>query len=436
MIILLCLILSVFLTKPAYAKNTFGLHLTQTSDINSAYSIINSTNGDWGWATIVIRADQLDKNIWQEFFDNCRKYHIIPIIRIATTMENNYWKIPEISDIDNIANFLNSLNWPSQKQHVTLFNEVNHGQEWGSEVDVKNFVDIAIYAADKFKSLNPNFFVLTPGLDLAAPEKPPAFKNFENFYNEIKLYNPSYFEKFDGLATHYYPQNNKKDFRYELKYFKNDIPVFITETGWKHQRPYTCQASAVRTLAIIREYSQLPQVMAITPFIYNYPNPPFEHFSWLDKNEKLFPEYNILLNEPKGKNQVEQITKYKLEKYHLPIIMLINHEYTGQIYLKNTGQSIWGETSFCIKPNSSENIILDPICSDTNLVLPNQTKIFSFKFKITKNNIYKKSYLSWDNIDNIDINPLTSNSTIYHPKISFWENIYNKIRITFNSHRL
>jgi len=291
---------------------------------------------------------------------------------------------------------------------------------WG--VDVKNFVDITIYTADKFKSLNPNFFILTPGLDLAAPEKPPAFKNYENFYNEIKLYKPEYFEKFDGLATHYYPQNNKKDFRYELKYFKKDIPVFITETGWKHQRPYTCQASAVRTLDIIRQYSKIPQVMAITPFIYNYPNPPFEHFSWLDKNEKLFPEYNILVNEPKQKNEIMQITKYKLEKYHLPIFMLVNHEYTGQIFLKNTGQSIWGETSFCLKPNPSENIVLDPICTDTNLVLPNQTKIFSFKFTITKNDIYQKSYLSWDGINNITINPLTANSAIFHRKTNFFQN--------------
>jgi len=429
MIFFILLILLIFNPNTIYAKNTFGLHLTQTSDINTAHSIINSTNGDWGWTTIVIRTDQLDKGVWQEFMDNCRKYHIIPIIRIATKMENNYWVRPTLTDIDNIANFLNSLNWPSKLQYVTLFNEINHGQEWGGEVDIKNFVDIAIYSADKLKSLNPNFFILTPGLDLAAPEKPPQYRNFQSVYEEIKKYRPEYFEKFDGLATHYYPQNSKKDFNYELKYFKKDIPIFIKETGWKHQRPYTRQAAATHILNIIKKYSKIPNVVAITPFIYNYPNPPFEYFSWLDKNEKLFPEYNILVNEPKQKNQVEQITSYRLEKYHLPIFMLVDHEYNGQIYLKNTGQSIWGETHFCLKPKASDNITLEPLCTENTIVYPNQTKIFSFKFKINSKNIYEKSYLAWENVDNIEINPLTTNSSIYRPKTNFWNKILNYIKI-------
>ncbi|HQI13479.1 MAG TPA: hypothetical protein PLU48_02775, partial [Candidatus Woesebacteria bacterium] len=65
--------------------NSFGLHLTQPSDIDSAAKIINSNGGDWGYATIVIRTDQLDVNTWQGFFNQCRKLHIIPIIRLATT---------------------------------------------------------------------------------------------------------------------------------------------------------------------------------------------------------------------------------------------------------------------------------------------------------------------------------------------------------------
>ena len=109
----------------ASERNIFGLHLTQTADLDSAKNIINSSGGDWGYVTVVIRTDQLDKNTWQEFFDNCRKYHIIPIIRLATIMENNFWKIPSESDIDNLANLLNSLNWPMIPKYIMPFNEID-----------------------------------------------------------------------------------------------------------------------------------------------------------------------------------------------------------------------------------------------------------------------------------------------------------------------
>ena len=428
MFILVCLILSILFPKTILANNNFGLHLTQTSDINSAYSIINSSQGDWGWATIVLRTDQLDKNMWQEFMDNCRKYHIIPIIRISTRMENNAWVRPTFTDIDNLSNFLNSLNWPSTPQYITLFNEINHGQEWGGEVDIKNFVDTAIYATDKFKSLNPNFFILTPGLDLAAPEQPNKFKNFINVYNEIKLYKPEYFNIFDGLATHFYPQNSKKDFNSELRYFKKDIPIFITETGWKHERPYTCQAAATFTLNILRSYSVNPQVKAITPFIYNYPYPPFEPFSWVDKDEKLLPDFQIIVDEPKTKNTPLQTTNLAYQRIHLPILMFSEKEYQGQIFLKNTGQSIWGEIPFCLKPLASTNITLDPLCTDNTLIFPGQTKIFSFKFKIDSTNLFAKSYIAWEKVGPIEITPLTSNSVIYRPKTGLKQQFLDFIR--------
>ena len=103
MILVLLLIFSLIFNRPILASdNVFGLHLSQTEDIHKTSSIINSQNGDWGWVTLVIKNDQLDKNTWQGFFDNCRKYHIIPIIRIATIGEKDYWKRPQYSEIDHL----------------------------------------------------------------------------------------------------------------------------------------------------------------------------------------------------------------------------------------------------------------------------------------------------------------------------------------------
>ncbi|HEX8923529.1 MAG TPA: hypothetical protein VF828_02245, partial [Patescibacteria group bacterium] len=367
--------LGIFTPKSILASdNIFGLHLTQTSDIGNASKIINSSGGDWGWVTIVIRTDQLDRNAWQEFFDNCRKFHLIPIIRLSTLMQNDSWKRPEYSDIDTLAGFLNSLNWPSIQQHIVLFNEINHASEWGGAVDIKDYTDKAIYAAKKFKSLNPNFYILSSPLDLASPENPPQFKDAGNVYREIYLYNPDYFDQIDALASHSYPnhgfigkptddgQHSIHGYQWELDDIRSlgvqkTYPVFITETGWPHREGetkanqfYTVTTAAQFLSYSLQNWGKDKRIQAVTPFIYNYPHAPFDHFSWLDLNENLYPEYQQIIQTPKLKNSIEQITKYEPVNIHIPYFLLPDTDYSGQIILKNTGQSVWGETQFCLNP--------------------------------------------------------------------------------------
>jgi len=69
MFLVFLLFFGLIFNSPILASdNVFGLHLSQTEDIHQASSIINSQNGDWGWVTLVIKNDQLDKNMWQGFF--------------------------------------------------------------------------------------------------------------------------------------------------------------------------------------------------------------------------------------------------------------------------------------------------------------------------------------------------------------------------------
>lgn len=441
--IILILLLGIFSSKPILAsENIFGLHLTQPEDLITAKDIINSNGGDWGWVTIVIRLDQLDKQMWQDFFDNCRRHHLIPIIRLATIADGQNWKVPSIADIDNLTNFLNSLNWPTKTQHVVLFNEINHGQEWGGVIDIKNYVDISIYASQKLKSYNPNFFILGSALDLASPESPPYFKSAQQMYQEIYTYNPQYFDYIDGLASHSYPnhgflgtpkdtgQHSILGYLWELEFLsklgvKKEFPVFITETGWPHQEGiskknnfYTTKTTSQFLLEAYSIWSQDNKIKAITPFIYNYSQEPFDHFSWLDKDGKIYPEYQKIIDIPKQINKPEQITKYEMYGIHLPFIIFANHQYSGQISLKNTGQSIWGETQFCINPTVDNNIEIEPLCTNENdQVRPGQIKIFNFKLKIT-DNISKKIKISWENLPTTEITLLSDNSTIYHPRFN------------------
>lgn len=457
------MVFSLFIlsNKDILADNVFGLHLTQPQDIFKAKDIINSSDGDWGWATIVIRTNQLNHQMWQDFFDNCRKFHIIPIIRLATVPENDNWKKPSESDIDKLAVFLNSLNWPTKERHIILFNEINHGSEWGGEVDIKNFTDISIYTYQKFKKMNESFIVLSSALDLAAPENPPETKSAQNIYQEIFNYKPEYFDNIDAIASHSYPNNGFigtpkdtgqhtiKGYQWELDFIKKlgikkKYPIFITETGWPHREGesknnnfYSCETSANFLEIALNDWQKDPNIKAITPFIYNFPYQPFDHFSWVDKNEKLLPSYQKIVDMPKCKNKPEQITDFKTTDIQLPFLIFTDKEYEGKITIENIGQSIWGnnETNFCLDPKNSQNIISDKICTDNNIkIYPNQSAVFNFKFKISspQKNLEKK-YLGWENLPKFEIKPLVANAAIYHSPTKIREKILNKINQTLNN---
>jgi hypothetical protein len=446
-LILFCLSF-IFSNKSILAsENIFGLHLTQPEDLSTAKDIINSNGGDWGWITIVIRLDQLDKKMWQDFFDNCRQHHLIPIIRLATIADEDNWKIPSLSDIDKLTSFLSSLNWPTKTQHVILFNEINHGQEWGGEVDIKNYVDSAIYASQKLKNYNQNFFVLGGSLDLASPESPPNFKSAQQVYQEIYDYNPQYFDYIDGIASHSYPnhgflgtprdkgQHSILGYSWELDFLnqlgiKKEFPVFITETGWPHQEGiskknnyYTTKTTSQFLLDAYSIWSEDKKIKAVTPFIYNYPASPFDHFSWLDQSEKLFPEYQKLIDLKKTINKPEQITKYGMYGIHLPFLIFANHQYSGQISLKNIGQSIWGETEFCINPQVNSTIEISPLCITKNdNIKPGQIKIFNFQLKIIDSQS-KQIKISWENLPETEISLLSESTPIYRPRFNLIDRI-------------
>ncbi|MFA5026232.1 MAG: hypothetical protein WC503_07055, partial [Candidatus Shapirobacteria bacterium] len=403
----------------------------------------NSNGGDWGYVTVVIRTDQLDKNTWQDFFDNCRKSHLIPIIRLATIMENNLWITPTTNDIDNLANLLNSLNWPMIPKYIIPFNEINHSKEWGGTIDLKSFTDIFIYTSQKFKNLDPNFYILSSPLDLAAPEKLPLNKSAKEVYREIYSYNPKYFDSFDGLASHSYPnhgyvgtpedtgQHSIIGYQWELDFIRSlgvnkTYPVFITETGWPHREGekkdnqyYSIKTAAEFLEKALNIWQKDNRVIAVTPFIYNYPQNPFDHFSWLDSDEKLYPEYQSIVNLPKNKNSPQQITKFSIQKINLPLLIFSQNQQNGSIELKNIGQSVWGESNFCLESHSSANINAASLCTNSDIfVFPGKTVKIPFQFKI---DFYlEKSYLGWKDTPQYEINSISPTSTVYHPKDNLW----------------
>ncbi len=439
------------LPKATFAKNIYGLHLTQTEDIQKVAPIINSSGGDWGWLTITIRLDQLDHNQWQDFFNQCRRLHLIPLVRLATKLEGSNWLKPTEQNIIDYSAFFDSLNWPTDQKHIILFNEVNRGDEWGQDPNPQEYTNISVFASQYFKKLDPNFIILTAGLDLAAPHTPPNYFGADFFYQEILKNNPDFFNFIDGISSHSYPnhgfvgkptdtgRHSIKGYQWELDYLKSlgvskILPVFITETGWPHREGvtpnsnfYTTNTSADFLVKAYNIWQQDDRIMAVTPFIFNYPYEPFDHFSWLDNQEKLFPAYNQFIDLPKEKNIPVQINDFDIKNINFPIIIFPDHLYKAKLNLKNTGQAIWAkdETVFCLDPQSTQNVILSQICTNPDIYTePNHSQQIEFTFTITTEPKLPKTLIGWQGIDRyFEIKPIIESLPVYRPESTIIQKI-------------
>src|SRR3990170_4022812 len=168
-------------------NNKFGIHLAQPhlEDLEKAKDLVNSNGGDWGYVTLVIPENDRDKNKWQEVFDKMRELHLIPIIRLATVPQGDKWRRPTADDADSWVEFLNSLHWVVKDRYVILFNEPNHGNEWGGLVDPENYVKVALEFSKKLKEKNPDFFIMLAGLDASAPSSYPNFEDEGIFLKSV-----------------------------------------------------------------------------------------------------------------------------------------------------------------------------------------------------------------------------------------------------------
>ncbi|HUW21921.1 MAG TPA: hypothetical protein VMW41_04640 [Candidatus Bathyarchaeia archaeon] len=351
-------------------NNKFGIHLTTASDddLENAADLVNSSGGDWGYVTLVIEEKDRDRNKWQGIFDKLRFHHLIPIVRLATSFQKNYWREPSTQDAAEWASFLNSLNWVIKNRYLVLFNEPNHGAEWGGEVNPEAYGQVAISFAKKLKSTNPDFFILLAGFDSAAPSQPPKFEDQEKFLKKMLGIFPtpdSLFKYIDGWASHSYPnhgfiglpgasgRNSVKNYVWEMALLrklgvKQELPVFITETGWPHQEGKETGNNyypAIKVAENFRVYFGVvikdPKVTAITPFVLNYQDEPFDHFSWqkLARND-FYPQYDLMQKIVKEVGNPTQEQKLTLTG-NLPVKIIQDSVYQIGIEITNEGQAIW-----------------------------------------------------------------------------------------------
>lgn len=344
------------ITDPlAVPNNKFGIHIIDEYDLEDAAHLVNSSGGDWGYVTLVIREDERNRDKWQKVFDKMRRFHLVPIVRIATQMENGGWKKPAEGDIDSWVSFLNSLNWVVENRYIIISNEPNHAKEWGGELDPAGYATYLKSFSQRLKLKSGDFFIISAGLDASAPNSRETMD--EAIYLERMLKaEPDVFELVDGLASHSYPnphfsgsengwgKGSVRTYLWELDYLKSlgvtkKLPVFITETGWLTSNP---DISGKLKNAYQNAWNN-DAVVAVTPFILNYQDPLFGEFSWKKFGEGYHDFYFEVQKLPKTSGKPVQKVSGKILSVFTPIFVKVDDPFYVTAIVENTGQAIWSK---------------------------------------------------------------------------------------------
>ena len=383
----------------AAPNNLFGIHILDENDLEDAANLVNS-QGDWGYVTLVIRADERDTERWQKVFDKMRRLHLIPIVRIATKQLDGGWEKPNFDEIDGWVSFLNSLNWVIKNRYLVVGNEPNHSKEWGNQISPEEYADYLETLSKKLKSRNQDFFILPAGFDASAPKSKETMNEAE-FLKKMVEHKSQIFENLDGWTSHSYPNPNfsgSQDdvgrgtvltFEWELKFLKSigltkTLPVFITETGWAHDMDakangYKDTETITNNLKGALELAWNDErIVAVTPFILNYQTPPFDIFSWKNKDGGFYEFYYEMQKLSKKQGKPVQIVSVDVLSIIFPPIFPNNGKMVGGIALiKNKGQTIWTGNEKIRSRKFNLDIELEPkvIFSD---IEPGETSIAVF----------------------------------------------------------
>ncbi|MDP3940785.1 MAG: hypothetical protein Q8Q49_00600 [bacterium] len=304
-------------------NNKFGIHILFPSEIDDASRLVNGNGGEWGYIVVPVQSGDRDLEKWQEFMDKARQRKLIPVIRLAT--EGDYfntkvWRKPKESDILDFANFLDSLDWPVKNRYVSVFNEVNRDDEWGGKADPKGYAELLSYATTVFKSLSPDFFILSAGLDNASVNGNGAINKL-TYMQRMNTAVPGVFNQIDGFVSHSYPNpsfsqppsaqgvTSIASFRFERTLLKKmtpkKLPFFITETGWSGKSISDEVRAAYYKDAFDTVWSDQDIVM-VSPFLLRAGGGPFAQFSFIGPDGTPTKQYSSIAGMVKTKGEPTQ----------------------------------------------------------------------------------------------------------------------------------
>lgn len=344
------------------------MHIVEYNDIPELPAVINTSGGDWGYVTFVISDRDMDAPKIQRLFDQMRRFHLIPIVRLATHPEGALWATPSPDSFDTIVSFLSKLHWPVENRYVILYNEPNHANEWGGSIDPEGYAKTVITLGKKLKDASSDFFILPAGLDVSAASDGKSLSASEYLKRMVQS-EPELLHTIDGWTSHSYPnpafsgspyatgRGSLRSFEWELQFLESlglskKLPVFITETGWIHAEGISTHFGAFSSDSIGKNISiaseqawKDPRIVAITPFVFNYQGAPFDGFSWkLLGNGGLYSFAESYKSIPKKSGQPQQRESYEFSAPLIPHELISNSSYHLTTQIKNIGQGIIDES--------------------------------------------------------------------------------------------
>ncbi len=436
-------------------NNKFGIHIItdSTDEASPAASLVNSTGGDWGYVTILITSKDRDTNRWQKFFDELRRRHLIPLVRLATKPQGAVWERPYEGEEKAWADFLDSLNWPTKNRYVIVYNEPNHASEWGGAVDAAGYAQTLDKVINSLRAKSSDFFIINAGFDASTPQQIPNYQDEVSYLQEMNKAVPGIFDKLDGWSSHSYPnpgmvgspdgvgRGTVRTWAWEAQVLKSlgvskNLPVFITETGWKHAEgnnyngsyPSEHQLTDYYTKAFDTAWND-KKIVAVTPFLLNYQDPPFDHFSFKrlrnapngsNEDARYYPFYDGVQEIPKAKGLPKQDRKALLVKGEIYNTMVGGEEYLIPLTFKNIGQSIWGERGQVklILLAGGNNLGLQSVeMPPGTLVEPGCEYTFNLKVKAPQSGIFRIELNLFEGSQRLDNNSSIFTTEIKSPVI-------------------
>jgi hypothetical protein len=310
-IVLLLLSFLQLFVSPVFATEgaVLGIHILNPSDLGQAKELLKTekTKDEWHYVTIPLSLNDLNKHgEWNEFFKLAKQEKFTPIVRLVTRFEKGAWTVPTKKEITNYFVFLNSLDWPTDKKYIIVFNEVNHAKEWGGNINPDQYADVLKFTSNWAKSENKNYQILPAAMDLAAPNGGETMEAFA-YLDNMRQSDPDIFQYLDYWNSHSYPnpgfsaaptrteKNSLNGFKYELSYLKEktgrEYQTFITETGWADNSKTHSRLANYYDYAAEQIWSD-PRIVAVTPFILRGAPGPFAAFTFLDRNDKPTDQYH------------------------------------------------------------------------------------------------------------------------------------------------
>lgn len=390
------------------SNNKFGIHITDENDLKDAATLVNSSGGDWGYVTFVITESQRDHDRWQKVFDDARRLHLIPIVRIASKPDGDNWTIPQNEEINNWIAFLNSLNWVIQNRYVIIGNEPNHTNEWGGKIDPGAYATYLNNFAVKLNQASDDFYVLPAGLDASAKNTSETMDE-ASFIKKMLLSEPNLFDNLDGWVSHSYPnpdfagkvtdtgRGSVQTYSWELSYLQSlgiskNLPVFITETGWSNQKVNPDEIAQMYVYAFENVWND-KRIVAVTPFILNYNDSLFSEFSWKNDDGSFYSYHDKYKNISKIKGEPVQIESGQIIGALAQPVMFTESDFFGAVLAKNTGQSIWNSNNIKVVSDDESVNIKNTVLFD---IEPIKTGLIIFKASTTQKQgiLIKSIYLS------------------------------------------